>query len=138
MAGPTKDLTPAMRAFLEEPRFATIGTINLDGSPQLTAMWYTLDGNDVVFNTAKGRAKDRNLLRDPRASFIVIDDYRYVRITGRVRIVEDQAAAQSDIRDLAIRYHGTAAGERQARDVFSKQERISYRLPIRRVYAGGF
>jgi PPOX class probable F420-dependent enzyme len=135
---PVGPLTDKMRAFLSETRFATIGTINPDASPQLTAMWYLLDGEDIVFNTAKGRAKDANLRRDPRASFIVHEAYTYVRVSGRVRIVEDPATAQEDIKRLAIRYHGPDEGERRSRDVFSKQERISYRLRIRQVYAGGF
>lgn len=131
-------LTDKMRAFLDEIRFATIATINPDGSPQLTTMWYLIEGDDIVFNTARGRAKDVNLRRDPRASFIVQDGYRYVRVNGSVRTIEDPATAQEDIKRLAIRYSGREAGERQSRESFSKQERISYRLPIRRVYAGGF
>jgi PPOX class probable F420-dependent enzyme len=135
---PTGQLTGAMRAFLEEIRFATIATINADGSPQVTTMWYLIDGDDIVFNTARGRAKDVNLRRDPRASFLVHEAYTYVRVSGRVRTIEDPTTAQEDIKRLAIRYHGREAGERQARESFSKQDRISYRLPIRRVYAGGF
>lgn len=135
---PTGQLTGAMRAFLEEIRFATLATINADGSPQVTTMWYLLDGDDIVFNTARGRAKDVNLRRDPRASFLVHEAYKYVRVSGRVRTIEDPTTAQEDIKRLAIRYHGREAGERQARESFSKQDRISYRIPIRRVYAGGF
>lgn len=135
---PLVPLTEKMRAFIEEPRFATVGTINPDGSPQLTTMWYLVDGDDIVFNTAKGRAKDRNLARDPRASFLVYEGYTYVRATGRVRTITDAGVTQDDIRKMAIRYQGKEAGERQARDVFSKQTRISYRLRIRTVYAGGF
>ena len=127
-----------MRAFLSEVRFGVVGTTNPDGSPHVTVMWYLFEDDDIVFNTARGRLKDRNLARDPRASFIVGDDYTFVRVDGRVRIVEDAARAQDDIRRMAIRYNGKEKGEQQARETFSKQERISYRLRATEVYAQGF
>ncbi|MGI9253224.1 MAG: pyridoxamine 5'-phosphate oxidase family protein, partial [Thermomicrobiales bacterium] len=33
-------LTPAIRAFLDEPRFAVLATVNADGILQQTVMWY--------------------------------------------------------------------------------------------------
>ena len=129
-------LTPEQRRFLEDRRFAVLGTTNPSGSPQLTVMWYLLDGDEVVFNTRAGRAKDINLKRDPRVSLLVMSDdgYRYLRIDGKVRTITDQATAQNDIRRLALRYYGDAARvEKAMRDTFSKQERISYRLPTTRV-----
>ena len=131
-------ITPEMRAFLGEVRFGVVGTTNPNGSPHVTVMWYLLEDDEIVFNTARGRLKDRNLTRDPRASFIVSEGYTFVRVDGRVRIVEEPTRAQDDIRRMAIRYNGTEKGEQQARDTFSKQERISYRLRAAEVYAQGF
>jgi hypothetical protein len=133
-----RPITPEMRAFLSEVRFGVVGTTNPDGSPHVTVMWYLYEDGEIVFNTARGRLKDRNLSRDARASFVVADGYRFVRVDGRVRIVEDAAKAQDDIRRMAIRYNGAENGEKQARDVFSKQERISYRLRAAEVYTQGF
>ena len=36
------NLTAEARHFLEEPRFAVIATINADGSPHQTVVWYLL------------------------------------------------------------------------------------------------
>jgi PPOX class probable F420-dependent enzyme len=127
------ELTPAARAFLSEIRFAALATINKDGSPQQTAMWYDLDGDTILMNTAAGRVKHRNLLRDPRASICVVDGYRWVTISGRVELNDDQTVAQADIKRLAIRYHGPEKGEQQARESFSKQHRVTIRLKIERV-----
>ena len=129
-------LTPAQRKFLEEKRFAVLGTTNPSGSPQLTVMWYVLDGDEIVFNTRAGRAKDTNLQRDPRVSLLVMadDGYRYLRIDGKVRTITDQPIAQNDIRRLATRYYEDPARvEKAMRETFGKQERISYRLPTTRV-----
>lgn len=133
-----REITPEMRAFLSEVRFGVVGTTNENGSPQLTVMWYLFESDEIVFNTSRERVKARNLDRVPRASFVVHDGYTFVRVDGRVAIVTDRAAAQDDIRRMAVRYHGPDKGEQMARDVFSKQERISYRLDAREVYAQGF
>jgi len=132
-------LSPAQRAFLEERRFAIVGTKNLDGSPHLAVMWYLLDGDDIVVNSAQGRIKDRNLAQDPRMSLVVEDEYRWIRIDGRARIEHDQTIAQADIRRLASRYYRDERKVAAAmRDNFSRQHRITYRLPIQRVAGEGF
>jgi len=128
-------LTTEQRAFLEAKRFAVLGTVSPTGAPQLTIMWYVLDGDEVVFNTKAGRAKESNLARDPRVSLLVYGEsgYKYIRIDGRVRTLTDPEIAHRDIARLAVRYHGEE-GARAAIERFDKEERISYRLPTTRVY----
>jgi PPOX class probable F420-dependent enzyme len=130
-------LSPVVRAFLAEPRFAVLATINGDGSPQQTVMWYDLEGDAILMNTAEGRIKAGNLRRDARVSICVEDGYRYVTITGRACLIEDQERAQADIVRLAMRYHG----EERARSIaeqFRGQRRITILVPIERVSAHGF
>ena len=134
-----RELTPAERDFLHEPRFAVLGTTNANGSAHLTVMWYALEGDEIVFNTAAARKKPENLARDPRASVIVPDGYRFVRVEGTVRANDDQQVTQADIRKLALRYYQSE--ERVQRDMdagWAKQHRITYRMPVRHVYSSGF
>jgi PPOX class probable F420-dependent enzyme len=136
---PVSNLTGAQRAFLQERRFAVVGTKNPDGSPHLAVMWYLLDGDDIVVNSAQGRIKDRNLAADPRMSVLVEDEYRWIRIDGRAAIEHDQPIAHADIRRLAARYYEDERKvEEGMKNQFSKQHRITYRLPIHRVAAEGF
>jgi PPOX class probable F420-dependent enzyme len=136
---PRTVLSAAQRAFLEEKRFAVVGTKNPDGSPHLAVMWYLIDGDDIVVNSAQGRIKDRNLATDPRMSVVIEDGYRWIRVDGRARIEHDQTIAQADIRRLAARYYQDERKvEESVRNNFSKQHRITYRLPIRRVTGEGF
>ncbi|HZC07345.1 MAG TPA: PPOX class F420-dependent oxidoreductase [Ktedonobacterales bacterium] len=122
-----------LRDFLNEKRFAVLATINADGSPQQTVMWYELRGDTIVMNTTLNRVKGRNLQRDPRISVCFEDGYRFVTISGAAELRDDQPTAQADIRALAIRYHGQEDGDRQAREVFAKQERVSIYLPATHV-----
>ena len=131
-------LTPEQRAFLEELHFAVLGTVSASGAPHLTVMWYVLDGDEIMFNTVATRAKASNLDRDARVSLLVYDatGYRYLRIDGRVRRNDDPKVGQADIRRLALRYYGgdEARVERAVRDRWSREQRVSYRLPTTRVY----
>ena len=61
--------------------FASLGTLMPDGRPQVTPVWCDFDGDHVIFNSARGRQKDKNVRRDPRVSLAIIDPenpYRYL------------------------------------------------------------
>lgn len=129
-------LSDQVRDFLRERRFAVLATIDETGLPQQTVMWYDLDSDEVLMNTARGRLKDRYLQRDPRASVCVEDGYRYVTIAGTVTLDDDPARAQADIARLARRYEGERADRMIAN--FEQEARVTMRLRIERVIANGF
>jgi PPOX class probable F420-dependent enzyme len=124
--------------FLNEKRYATLATIGLDGAPSLSVMWYALDGHDILMNTKRGRLKDRHLLADNRASICVEDGYRYVTITGRITMNDDQTVAQADIAALATRYEGAERSAEMVASQFGNEERVTIRLSIDRISAHGF
>ena len=124
-----------IRAFLDDTKFATIATTDPDGAPRNAVIWYTIEGDEIVLNSAVGRRWPSNLVRDPRVALSVIDmddGYRWIGATGRVTVVEDQAAAQADIAGMARRYHADEPGEaeRLIRDRFERQARISFRMGL--------
>src|SRR5438094_10152494 len=96
------------RDLFNKKAFASLTTVMPDGSPQTTPVWCDSDGEHVVFNSAKGRQKDRNVRRDPRVALAIIDPdnpYRYLEIRGRVvEITEEGADAHID--KLAKKYLG--------------------------------
>ena len=61
------------------------------GRPQSSIIFVKRDGDEVVFNTIKGRLKTRNMTGDRRVSLSVLDkeNGRYVEIRGTVQITED-------------------------------------------------
>ena len=129
-------LTAAVRAFLDEPRYAVIATINASGMPQLTAVWYALQGNEVLMNTAAGRLKHRNLQRDPRLSICIVDGERYVTLYGRATLIDERAQAQADDLQLAVRYDGPEKVPERAATI-ATQHRVTIRMAITHVHARG-
>jgi PPOX class probable F420-dependent enzyme len=103
MAALPEELVP----FVLEANYAAAATVNADGSPQLTVVWVDYDGENVVFNTAAGRAKPRNIERGSLVSVLVFDgpDFnRWVSVTGPAEIEEDSDRAHAD--KLAQKYAG--------------------------------
>lgn len=86
--------------------FASLGTIMPDGSPQVTPVWCDFDGEHVLFNTARGRVKDKNLQREPRVSLAIVDPdnpYRYLEVRGRI-VERTEQGADEHIDKLAKKY----------------------------------
>ena len=128
------DLSEKARAYLQELRFAVLATINHDGTPQITTMWYLLeDDGSILMNTKVGRAKERNMRRDPRISICIEDDYNFLTINGTVQLIDDPERAQHDIYRLSARYHGEEKASRQMQEQFSKETRVSLLLTPERV-----
>jgi PPOX class probable F420-dependent enzyme len=137
-------LEPKVRAFLAQPRYAVIATVNRDGSPQMTEIWYDLRGDQLIFNMTTERLKRRNLARDPRVSLLAStkkgapawDTLAYVRVDGRAREIATGDEGREDITRLTARYDGPEEAER-LRPNWYKQDRVTYAIDIERVYAKG-
>lgn len=98
----------ALKLF-EEPNLLFVGTINSDGSPQVTPVWTHVENGYITFNTAKGRAKERNLRRDPRVGLSITsrnDPMDKVDVIGRVVDMIEGRDAEDQIDDFAEKYIG--------------------------------
>ena len=96
------------RDLFEKRAFASLATLMPDNRPQVTPVWVDFDGQHVIFNSAKGRQKDKNVRRDPRVALAVIDPenpYRYLEIRGKVVEITEQGAAEH-IDKMAKKYLG--------------------------------
>src|SRR5947209_6209898 len=88
--------------------WGTVVTLREDGSPHATPVWIDTDGENVIFNTAIGRAKERHLRRDPRISVTVMpaenQQAGYVSVSGTAELTED--GAYDHIDKMAQKYIG--------------------------------
>lgn len=108
------EFSDEMRAFLDVPRVATLATINGDGTPLLTPLWFARDGDALWLAVGPDSPKVRNMRRDPRVTLVVVDEtgYRYVTIRGRASFASGEDGGKA--REMAIRYLGPEAGTRFA------------------------
>ncbi|WP_405875336.1 MULTISPECIES: PPOX class F420-dependent oxidoreductase [unclassified Streptomyces] len=118
------------RAFVSHgTRTAKLSTVRADGSPHVTPIWFVLDGDDVVFNTAGTSVKGRNLARDGRAALCVDDDrppFDFVVLQGRARISEDLG----ELRHWAARIGARYMGEERAAE-FGERNGVPGELLVR-------
>ena len=113
---------PASHADLlsrEKRAFAALALVTGKGEPQVTPMWFDFDGTHVIFNTARGRLKDRLLHRRPVVAFAIADPadpYRYIQVRGRV-VDESEEGAYERICDLREKYRGDRNYPKRAGEV---------------------
>jgi PPOX class probable F420-dependent enzyme len=80
------------RRLLDGKNFATVATLNPDGSPQTSVVWIARDGDTAVFTCKATSRKGRNLARDPRVSLTIFatdNPYLSVEIRGTVELIDD-------------------------------------------------
>jgi PPOX class probable F420-dependent enzyme len=103
------ELSDRARRLFEGPNLLFVGTINSDGSPQVTPVWTHVENGYITFNTAKGRAKERNMRRDPRVGLSIAssdDPMDKADVIGRVVDMIEGDEAEGQIDDLSEKYIG--------------------------------
>ena len=71
---------------------ANVATIGPKGEPQVNPVWFSWDGQNLLFSQTQERQKLRNIKRDPRIAVSIMDPnnpYRYLEIRGVVSRIED-------------------------------------------------
>jgi PPOX class probable F420-dependent enzyme len=100
-------LSDAEARMFSEPFYAVATTVRPDGSPQSTVVWVDYDGENVVFNTAEGRAKPSHIRGNPNVSVTVVDPedpYRWIAVSGPAQMTDEGAAEH--INQLSHKYRG--------------------------------
>ena len=127
-------LTDEQAQLFLEPYYGVAATVRADGSPQMSTVWLDYDGENVVFNTAEGRAKPKHIRSNPHVGVFVMhpdDPYRWVAVSGRAEMTHEGAAEHID--KLARKYTG-----RESYGLRPGEQRIIVRVKPERVTAYGF
>jgi PPOX class probable F420-dependent enzyme len=100
-------LSEAQASLFKGKNFAALGTIRADGTPHVSPVWVDYDGEHVIFNTSRGRAKEQQVGRDPRVTLTVWSaesPYEYVEVSGTAEFVDEGATDHIDA--MAKKYLG--------------------------------
>lgn len=108
---PGVPIPEAARALLVSDAVAHVVTLNADGSPQVTAAWVGIEGEEIVLATLPDQRKLRNLRRDPRVALSIpsgtVNDWgllEYLVVYGTARVTE--GGAPEVLQRLAHTYLG--------------------------------
>jgi PPOX class probable F420-dependent enzyme len=83
-----------------------LATLNPDGTPQVTPVWFDTDGEHILINTNEDRVKDRNMKARGHVAMVIQDPndpYRYLGIRGEV-MGFTREGADEHIAMLSLRY----------------------------------
>lgn len=92
----------------EKKAFVYLATLMKDGTPQVTPVWFSTEGDYLLINSAEGRIKDKNMRARPQVALVIADPanpYRYLQIRGRV-VEYTLEGAEEHIDTLNLKYHG--------------------------------
>lgn len=129
-----------VHALLDEQRTVTLATIGPDGLPHLAAMWFALDGPDLLLWTYGVSQKARNVQRDPRAALLAEAGTGYGELRGVcldcavevVREVEDVLAIGLRLFERNSRFDANAGLPVEAELRRQATKRVGLRLrPVR-------
>ena len=107
-------LNDSMREFLNGRHYATLATLNADGSMHLTPVWYLFEDERLFVESAASDRKVRNLLARPQASLLVDSrrqgSERWVSASGTAEIIRGERSKAINAKILQ-RYLTTAGLE---------------------------
>jgi PPOX class probable F420-dependent enzyme len=110
------ELSDAVIRFLSDgTRTGKLGYVAADGRPLVAPVWFLVEGDQLVFNTARETAKGRALRRDPRVVICVDDQhppYSFVQVQGIASTSEDP----EELLDVATRVGGRYMGAERAKE----------------------
>ena len=101
-----------------------LATVMPDGSPQVSPVWFSIEGDYVLINTNEGRTKDKNMKARPRVAMVIQDPNnqdRYLGMRGEV-VGFTREGADEHINRLSLKYYGKSWTHREG------QRRIIYRI----------
>ncbi len=129
------DIPESIRDLLERPIVVTLVTLMPDNTPQATPVWFNWDGEYIFVNTARGRAKDKNLSERRKATILSVDPsnpYRYLEIRGEVETITEEGGVDH-INFLSGRYTGNSDYYKGNTARMNAETRVIYKIKPTRV-----
>jgi PPOX class probable F420-dependent enzyme len=129
-------------AVIADNALGVLATVKRDGRPQLSNVTYHFDPRALTIEVSitEGRAKTRNLRRDPRASLLVSSDdgWSYAVAEGDAELSPPAAALDDETVEGLVALYRDVAGEHpdwdEYRAAMVTDRRVLLRLPISHVY----
>jgi PPOX class probable F420-dependent enzyme len=119
---------PESHRYLLDAPFATLATIEPDGLPQLSEVWFLHDDGELRLSLNGARRKTQNLRARPECGLLILDienPFKYLEVRGRARVEPDEGAA------FAHKLHGKYDADVAAYDKPGEQRYVVTIEPAR-------
>jgi PPOX class probable F420-dependent enzyme len=129
-----------LQDLLAAGRSGVLVTIKRDGRPQLSNVSYAFADDVIRISVTDGRAKTKNLERDPRASFHVTSKTfnTYAVAEGMATLSDVAKRPDDDVVEELVELYRSVKGEHhdwdEYRAVMVADQRRVVRIPVDRVY----
>ena len=129
-----------IQQYLATKDIVVLGTINPDGTPLLTAMWFLHDPSALTLISVDDLQKVRNLRRDPRLHIVAESgtrgaDIKGVAVRGRAEFLGDSSERRALTARLLDKYHPHLEGYWGGRAM--PANRVMFRVVPQRVRTWG-
>ena len=81
----------------EKRALGYLATVMLDGSPQLTPVWFSYENGEIKINTKRGRVKEKNMSARPQIALVIQapgDTLRFLQIRGAATGATEDGAVE--------------------------------------------
>lgn len=101
---------PRVQSFLATKDIMLLGTLNPDGAPLITVMWFLHDPAAVTLISVDGLQKVKNLRRDPRLHLVAESgargsEIKGVALRGRAEFLADTPERRALVGRIVDKYH---------------------------------
>jgi len=90
---------PESHRYLLDAQFATLATLEPNGLPQLSEIWFLHDDGELRLSLNGTRRKTQNLQARPECALLILDvenPFKYLEVRGRARLDLDDDHAFAD------------------------------------------
>ncbi len=130
------------RDLIADTSIAILATIKANGLPQLSPVTsvYDREADTIYVSMTDGRAKTRNLRRDPRAAieYTSADGFTWTTAEGTAELIGPSSDPDGPEVDALVDYYRLGAGEHpdwaEYREVMVSDRRVLLKLAVTRVY----
>lgn len=122
-------LPDKIKEWLDDRTVVSLATIHPTGQPQVSPVWATYDGEDILLSTLESRQKFKNLANNSRATVLIFpmsDPYIYAELRGSVTMTREGGREMID--RLSVTYTGDHYPEEPPEEV-----RVVIRLKVERI-----
>jgi PPOX class probable F420-dependent enzyme len=122
------DVTPEQTEYLSSHQWAVLATGRKDGSPQVSMVGYSWNGEAIVVTFRQGSAKRHNMARQSRVALLVPDGRRALTVYGDATLLEEDPERIEAFAAMMARYGAPEQPAETLAEQLDREGRVCARI----------